>query len=178
MSKHKKFPKQHVEKEEISIDPRIEKAIFCKKNSIVTFLLDDQSFKFDVAYDAIKDDYQIGYSLVHKARFFGLLHAFEKEVEHGVLVIRTFLDETSHTIFNAEGMSVAIPFKEIRMFEQLDNKVLTVDVASAFNAMITNNETGEIDWNLVDKSEIFCDDTLRFTAEELKSVFLELLEKK
>ena len=75
-------------------------------------------------------------------------------------------------------MSVAIPFKEIRMFEQLDNKVLTVDVASAFNAMITNNETGEIDWNLVDKSEIFCDDTLRFTAEELKSVFLELLEKK
>lgn len=43
MSKHKKFPKQHVEKEEISIDPRIEKAIFCKKNSIVTFLLDDQS---------------------------------------------------------------------------------------------------------------------------------------
>ena len=178
MSKHKKLPKQNIETEKISIDPRIEKAIFCKKNSIVTFLLDNQSFKFDVAYDAIKDDYQIGYSLVHKARFFSLLHAFEKEVEHGVLVIRTFLDETSHTIFNAEGMSVAIPFKEIRMFEQLDNKVLTVDVASAFNAMITNNETGEIDWNLVDKSEIFCDDTLRFTAEELKSVFLELLEKK
>ena len=75
-------------------------------------------------------------------------------------------------------MSVAIPFKEIRMFEQLDNKVLTVDVASAFNAMITNSQTGEIDWNLVDKSEIFCDDTLRFTAEELKSVFLELQEKK
>ena len=75
-------------------------------------------------------------------------------------------------------MSVAIPFKGIRMFEQLDNKVLTVDVASAFNAMITNSQTGEIDWNLVDKSEIFCDDTLRFTAEELKSVFLELQEKK
>lgn len=178
MSKHKKSPKQHVEKEEISMDPRIEKAIFCKKNSIVTFLLDDQSFKFDVAYDAIKDDYQIGYSLVHKARFFGLLHVFAKEVEHGVLVVRTFLDETSHTIFNAEGMSVAIPFKEIRMFEQLDGKIQTIDVASAFNAMITNNETKKIDWNLVDKSEIFCDDTLRFTAEELKSVFVKLLEKK
>lgn len=75
-------------------------------------------------------------------------------------------------------MSVAIPFKEIRMFEQLDGKIQTIDVASAFNAMITNNETGEIDWSLVDKSEIFCDDTLRFTAEELKSVFVELLEKK
>ena len=39
MSKHKKSPKQHVEKEEISMDPRIEKAIFCKRISIVTFLL-------------------------------------------------------------------------------------------------------------------------------------------
>ena len=43
--------------EKVEIDPRIEKAIFCKKNSIVTFNLvnpdgSDENIKFDVNYDA------------------------------------------------------------------------------------------------------------------------------
>lgn len=168
--------------EKVEIDPRIEKAIFCKKNSIVTFNLvnldgSDENIKFDVNYDAQKDDYQIGYNLVHKAKFYGFMRRFAKEAKMGVIVVRTFLDEISHMVYTAEH-GVAIPFKEIRMFVQINGKINVVDVVSAFQAMVTDRASGKMDWNLVDKSEIFCDGAMRVSAEEIKSVFIEVSSKK
>ena len=168
--------------EKVEIDPRIEKAIFCKKNSIVTFNLvnpdgSDENIKFDVNYDAQKDDYQIGYNLVHKAKFYSFIHRFAKEAKMGVIVIRTFLDEISHMAYTAEH-SIAIPFKEIRMFTQINGRIKATDVVSAFQAMVTDSASGKMDWNLVDKSEIFCDEEMRVSAERIKSVFMEVSGKK
>lgn len=168
-----------IEVEEVKIDSRIEKAIFCKRNSIITFSLinednSNEDIQFDVNYNAETDNYQIGYSPTHIDWFYNFMHRFAKEAQSGVIVIRTFLDEISHMVYTSEH-GVAIPFKEIRMFTQIGGKIEPVDVVSLFQAMIIDNRTGKIDWNLVDKSEFFCDEELRYSMEELKSAFLEAM---
>ena len=76
------------------------------------------------------------------------MHRFAKEAKIGAIVVRTFLDEISHMAYTAKH-GVAIPFKEIRMFTQINGRIKAVDVVSAFQAMVTDHASGKMDWDLV-----------------------------
>lgn len=181
MAKKRKSPNQDIGFEKITIDPRIDKSIFCKKMSIVTFLVmteegHTETCQFDVQYDAIKDDYQIGYSLVHKARFYSYMHLFNTG-KRGVITVRTFLDEISHQHYTPEGRSVAIPFKEIRIFLSENGVIHSITPEEVFFSMVIDYQTQKPNWSNVDKSEIYCDEERSVPMETLKQQLAPIIEE-
>ena len=181
MAKKKKSLNQDIGFEKITIDPRIEKSIFCKKMSIVTFLVmteegHTETCQFDVQYDVIKDDYQIGYSLVHKARFYSYMHLFNTG-KRGVITVRTFLDEISHQHYTPEGRSVAIPFKEIRIFLSENGVIHSITPEEVFLSMVIDYQTQKPNWDNVDKSEIYCNENNRVPMETLKQQLAPIIEE-
>ena len=181
MAKKKKNPNQDIGFQKITIDPRIENRIFCKKMSIVTFFVTaeeghTESCQFDVQYDAEKDDYQIGYSLVHKARFYSYMHLFNTG-KRGVITIRTFLDEIAYQHYTSEGRSVAIPFKEIRMFLSENGVIQSVTPEEMFLSMVLDFKTQKLNWDNVNKSEIYCDENTKFYMETLKQNLGPIIEE-
>lgn len=181
MAKKKKTPNQDIGFQKITIDPRIEKRIFCKRMSIVTFLVHTEegrteTCQFDVQYDTIKDDYQIGYSLVHKARFYSYMYLFNTG-KRGVITIRTFLDETSHQHYTPEGRSVAIPFKEIRIFLSENGVIHSITPEQVFLSMALDYQTQKPNWDNVNKSEIYCDEERSVPMETLKRQLAPIIEE-
>ena len=148
--------------------------------SIVTFFVHEEdgtnhTCQFDVQYDAEKDDYQIGYSLVHKARFYGYMDLFNKG--GGVITIRTFLDEIAYQHYTPEGRSVAIPFKEIRMFLSQNGIIQSIKPEQLFWAMVVDYRTQKPNWDNINKSEIYCDENTKMDMETLKRNLGPLIEE-
>ena len=68
---------------------------------------------------------------------------------------------------NPDGRSVAVPFIEIRTFYSDGKKINQFNALDVFMETITDSHTGQINLNAIDKSEIFCDETNRFSAAEM-----------
>ena len=101
------------------LDPRVEEAIFSKKDSLITITTNAAdggltASNFHLVYDAIEDRYNFYSDGMDKDQFFTLMHKFLHYC--GIITIRTFLDEISHQHYTPDDRSIAIPFQEIRMF--------------------------------------------------------------
>lgn len=92
--------------EQFKIDPRVEDAIFSKKDSLITITTNSIDGKltasnFHLVYDAIEDRYNFYSDGLDKDQFFALMHKFFHYC--GIITIRTFLDEISHQHYTPEG---------------------------------------------------------------------------
>lgn len=154
----------------IRLDPKAEKAIYNKRDVFITFVTEGfngqaQSNQFSITYEPDEDTYVFCDDACAKARYLAVVCQFI--TVGGVLTVRTFLDDISHQRFLPDGRSIAVPFQEIRMFRSNGKKTEQIDVVNLFLAMITDFNTGKIDLNLIEKNEIFCDETNRFSTEEM-----------
>jgi hypothetical protein len=160
----------------LRLDPKVEKAIYNKRDAFLTFVTRDvngqpQSNQFSIIYHPEIDTYEFCDDPTAKARFLATIYYFT--MGGGVVTVRTFLDDISHQRYLPDGRSMAVPFSELRMFHSDGNKVDQVDVINVFLATITDHRTGQINLNAIDKSEFFCDEKNRFSSAEM----LETLKK-
>ena len=152
-----------IEVVEAKLDPRIEQAIYSKKDTLVTITADDTNGlphmdQFVLHYDAQKDKYQF-------LGFYASIFNFESNF--GVVVIRTFLDKVSHHKIKDDGTSEAVSFQEIRMFRSNGKKIEQVNAFDMFTSMVTNSATGKIELERYQQQEIYCDEFGSFPAPEL-----------
>ena len=164
-----------VNDEQSKIDPRVEDAIFSKKDSLITITTNDVDGKltasnFHLVYDAIEDRYNFYSDGLDKDQFFALMYKFLHYC--GIITIRTFLDEISHQHYIPEGRRIAIPFQEIKMFRSEGKKIEQVDAAQIFLALMINANTGRFDMNRYAQEEIYCDEHNKVPAP----IFMEQLQ--
>lgn len=163
------------------LDPRVEEAIFSKKDSLITITTNAADGKltasnFHLVYDAVEDMYNFYSDGLGKDQFFTLMHKFLHYC--GIITIRTFLDEISHQHYIAEGRSIAIPFQEIRMFRSENKKIEQVDAAQIFLALMINAETGRFELDRYTQEEIYCDERSKVPAATFMEQLQKIIDKK
>ena len=163
------------------LDPRLEDAIFSKKDSLITITTNSVDGKltasnFHLVYDAIEDRYNFYNDGLDKDQFFALMHKFLHYC--GIITIRTFLDEISHQHYMPDGRSIAIPFQEIRMFRSEGKKIDQVDAAQIFLALMINAETGRFELDRYTQEEIYCDERSKVPAAVLMEQLKKIIDKK
>lgn len=166
-----------IEVVEAKLDPRIEQAIYSKKDTLITITADDTNGlphmdQFVLHYDAQKDKYQFLGDIIAGAHFYASMFNFESNF--GVVVIRTFLNKVSHHKVKDDGTSEAVSFQEIRMFRSNGKKIEQVNAFDMFTSMVTNSATGKIELERYQQQEIYCDESGSFPAPEL----MEKLKRK
>ena len=162
------------------LDPRLEDAIFSKKDSLITITTNDvdgglTASNFHLVYDAIEDRYNFYSDGLDKDQFFTLMYKFLHYC--GIITIRTFLDEISHQHYTPEGRSVAIPFKEIRIFLSENGVIHSITPEEVFLSMVIDYQTQKPNWSNVDKSEIYCDEERSVPMETLKQQLAPIIEE-
>lgn len=60
-----------------------------------------------------------------------------------------------------------VPFQEIRMFHSNGKKIKQFNAFDIFYSMFTDDRTGQIKLDAIDKSEIFCDEINRISSAEM-----------
>ena len=152
------------------IDPKLEKAIYNKRDTSVSIMVKDhkgqpQYHQFTIFYRPETDTYKFCNGPAAQAHFLVMIAAFM--MVGGLLRVITALDEISHQKFLPDGRSVAVPFMEIRTFYSDGKKINQFNALDVFMETITDSRTGQINLNAIDKSKIFCDETNRFSAAEM-----------
>ena len=152
------------------VDPKLEKAIYNKRDTSVSLAIKDhkgqpQYHRFTIFYHPETDTYEFCNGASAQAHFLVMIAAFM--MAGGLLRVITALDEISHQKFLPDGRSVAVPFIEIRTFYSDGKKINQFNALDVFMETITDSHTGQINLNAIDKSEIFCDETNRFSAAEM-----------
>ena len=167
--------------EHFEIDPRLEDAIFSKKDSLITITTNDvdgglTASNFHLVYDAVEDRYNFYSDGLDKDQFFTLMHKFLHYC--GIITIRTFLDEISHQHYTPDGRSIAIPFQEIKMFRSENKKIEQVDAAQIFLALMINAETGRFELDRYTQEEIYCDERSKVPAATFMEQLKKIIDKK
>ena len=178
MKKRKEKEQSNVQM--LRLDPKVEKAIYNKRDAFITFVTRDvnrqlQNTQFSILYHPDIDTYEFCGDPTAKARFLATIYYFT--MGGGVVTVRTLLDEISHQRYLPDGRSMAVPFSELRMFHSDGNKANQIDVVNLFLATITDSRTGNINLNAVDKSKFFCDEKNRFSSAEMLEKAKEMISK-
>ena len=159
------------------IDHRLEKAIYSKRDTFVSFFIKDHKGKlqhpqFTIFYHPETDTYEFCNGPAAQAHFLVMVAVFM--MGGGIATVRTALDEISHQKFLPNGRSMPVPFQEIRMFHSNGKKIEQVNAFDMFTSMVTNSATGKIELERYQQQEIYCDESGSFPAPEL----MEKLKRK
>lgn len=152
------------------IDHRLEKAIYSKRDTSVSFFIKDhkgqlQHPRFTIFYHPETDTYEFCNGPAAQAHFLVMAAVFM--MGGGIATVKTALDEISHQKFLPNGRSMPVPFQEIRMFHSNGKEIKQFNAFDIFYSMFTDDRTGQIKLDAIDKSEIFCDEINRISSAEM-----------